>query len=349
MSSSNGNGAVSAPAVQAIKDTVFGCTFGDFGGGKTVDIIYSFPNAFFIGPRGGISHVARSVVGYPVTHDDGVLYDIEAVVTQGLPWLAGEIRQGKPYTAAVIDDISILSQRQLDKEKARAPLGRSGNRDAFFPYTQVAYWLAALRDAARYYSVHVFCNAHPMWAWVDDRTGIRYKGRPKLAGKEAPVSFPALCDLVLRAEMVGAVAPGSAVGPTPFGSPVVAPTAEARVDWPGVYRNDPEHPDWLTKSRLNTPDYAPMNLAEIMRAGGYPVARPQGLEWTEDLVENATIALLQGHTEEAVLKQWANAQLKAKITDSQALFFAALWVRRDAKAHVVLRRSRLAVMRELGL
>lgn len=345
-------------------EPVFAVIFSEMGMGKSSDMIYSQPMGYFVGPKGGITKVMRTVVGYDVATDDGQFYAIQELVNYVLPMLARGLdpvsQRPAKYTALILDDLSILADRELKRQQAN----NSHSKNAYVPYTETAKWLAALRDVARGFGIHVLCNAHPMGAWIDERTGVRYKGRPKLAGKEAPVSFPPLCDVVLRAVMpapttpiFGAGAPaavngGAVATPAPFSSapPAAEPaSSNFQVDWPGLFRNNPLDPDWLTKSRLNTPDYAPMNLAEIMRHGGYHVPRVSALEWTEELVEQGVGYVLSGTDEDRVLREFAVPILKQKVQDRNLLRFAALWVRRDLKARAALRRARLDVDKVLGI
>ena len=306
----------------------FGVLFGESGGGKSTACLYAFPQAFFVGPRGGVTKIGQSVVGYVPRTDDGAIYDAEQLL-RVTPQIAAMGVQ-----AMVVDDWSVL----LDRTYRRFLMGNT-SKNAYLPYTLIADIAFQQRDLCRQLNIHTAMNMHPMSAFVDDE-GQRWLGRPKLPGKHAPKYFPQVCDSVLRTEVPRVQGTPLA----PLGAfPVALDGAEAwDFEWPGRFRNDPSDPDWYTKDRFDCPDRAPMNLGELLRSGGYTLPRAPGLEWMEELVEYASAALLAGGSPRQVylaLIAEVQKRLVGKIS-APAWPFIQRWAEQDVKARVWFQRKR---------
>jgi hypothetical protein len=117
--------------------------------------------------------------------------------------------------------------------------------------------------------------------------------------------FPAICDLVIRA----------------------APEPD-RKGWPYGYRCSGSDTNYITGDRHGvTPDHAPMNLAEILRAAGYVVRRAPGLEWQDEVV--ATLTDLFGKTAPEQHRDLMVA-IVAKMREKGRSDIHIRWVLRDA-------------------
>ena len=93
----------------------------------------------------------------------------------------------------------------------------------------------------------------------------------------------------------------------------------------------------MTKDRHGvTPDRAPMNTAEILRAAGYSIRRPPGLEWQEELVEALASAMTADPSSEAALVQEA-IELAREHTDDD---LHIRWVLRDSLDRSILQRAK---------
>ena len=347
-------------------EPAFYAIYGDSGSGKSTLAAFDFPNFYFVGPVGGVSKVWRQVVGLPeswLLSDRGALWDLEALVAV-LPAIAKSGVGG-----LVVDDMTILTDRTLRKKQHEF----QGSKNRYAPFTAVMNITAMFRDTCRDWGLHTVCLCHPMHAWVDERSGIYYAGRPKLAGREAPLSFPGLCDGVLRAETAREQVTG-VVGALPLASPLAAEVPLAAFasavlavpaplgviapastpwdeNWPGVLRHDPTDSRWITKCRLHTPDRVPMALGEILRFGGYDIPRVKGEEWLDAVIAEGAKALARGSNEGEVLKGWAFQLMGERMSNVHRdwQYFARVRVRRDMKARAELLQRREARYASVGL
>ena len=167
----------------------------------------------------------------------------------------------KAYDAIIVDDFSFLAEQTMVRLERRYK--------GFKLFGALREAVVNFRNAARYAKCHVVLTCWEKGPKTrDDGTTIR--GGPKLTG-DLPEAVPAMCDLVLRA----------AVDPL-------------RKPWPGIYRVD-SGTNWVGKDRDHvTPNPAPMNLGEILRLGGYEVARHPSLPWQEEMVEGLAAQLGAG-------------------------------------------------------
>lgn len=310
------------------KEPVFGIIYSPSGAGKSSACCFAFPHAFFIGPQGGVTKVARSVVGLPVETglprtDEGKLLTVDKIC-QVLPTVAAA-----GYRAVVIDDITVIGER------TSAALGQIYSKrggDVYERWEAVANQFMLLRDTARALSIHVILNAHPLPPWVD-KQGIRQKGGPALPGRVTPLRFPPVADFVYRA---------------------VVDLAWPDPEWHGYFECDPTQPDWYTKDRHDAfggQTKAPMNLGEILRAAGYDIPRLAGLEWQEALVEVGANAVVAGAAFETVWVEVA-AQARTRFVAGwavEAAYCALRWTRLDLYARSYLKLVRAQRYRAYGL
>lgn len=283
-------------------DPAFVLTYGPSGSGKTTDCGYSFPNGLFLAARGALKSVS-AVCGYTPAQVEVQTID-EA--TQTILELQ---KKGGQYDSVVIDDFSFLAEQQFASIEKK--FSRSSN--AFAKWGALRDCVINFRNAARYCRFHVILNCWEKGP-KSNNDGTRTRGGPMLSGK-LPESVPAMCDIVLRC------------GTEPMRKP-----------WTGVYKCE-QSPNYVMKdrtdvvSRLGT---APMNLAEILRAGGYKVSRLQNLEWQEDFVEKVAEELLKGDgSQDSVVANEFFGKLKSNGVDARI----ARWTLRDALDRAVIRRA----------
>lgn len=184
-------------------------------------------------------------------------YTPKSELVQTIPEATALILKQKKgeFDALVVDDFSLLAENTIAIAERKA----SGLK----MWGVLRDWLIEFRQAARYAGMHVVCNAHESAPKVVNNASLR--GGPKLPGRMVE-DFPAICDLVIRA----------------------APEPD-RKGWPYGYRCSGNDANYITGDRHGvTPDHAPMNLAEILRAAGYAVRRAPGLEWQDEVVESLT-------------------------------------------------------------
>jgi len=246
-------------------EPAFTCIYGKSGAGKTTDCLFSFPRALFIAPPGALKP-ALTVAGYVPRQTKQEAPHIMAV-TELLPKISK-----KDFDAAVVDDLSLLIERTVAFYSAKLK--------GWDLWGEVRKQLLNFRDAGRRCGLHLIVNAHEKEPEVKDGKPVR--GGPSLPGK-MPNEFPPATDLFVRAvpmPKAGAISTGD-----------VPQYALDRPGWPVAYRCQVQEADWSTKDRHGvTPDWAPMNVGEILRMAGYNIRRLEGLEWQENAV--AQIALL---------------------------------------------------------
>lgn len=296
---------------------VFAILFGAIGTGKTTDALMAFPRALFIAAPGALKS-SIGVAGFEpkALIDCASIPEITAKVEA-----VGKLAEGRRPDAVVIDDFSLYVSRQV--------LLSSASASGFDLWGLIYNYTLRLREAARRAGVHVVMTMHEALPYNDN--GVRRPGTVALPGKKLPYDVPAAADMVLRAQPMAAGAPGS----NPIG-------------WPVVYRCDPADPEWRTKDRHNvTPDMSPMNIGEIMRLIATEAKAPKGwaprrlpeLEWHEEWVEKAAVAVLsKGLADQpsakAILRGLHDFCMKRDPDERHAL-----WACRDAWDRAVLRNA----------
>ena len=142
--------------------------------------------------------------------------------------------------------------------------------------------------------------------------GARVRGGPMLSGK-LPEQIPAMCDLVLRASL-----------------------APARKPWGAVYRCSLD-PNFIMKDRFNIVsviDPAPMNLAEILRAGGIAIERHPDAQEQEEIVEKFSQQLQALDNPTAQLNDYFK-----RLKDTGLSVPAARWILRDSIDRATIRKA----------
>jgi hypothetical protein len=165
------------------------------------------------------------------------------------------------FRFVVIDDFSFLAEQTFSAYEKK--------------YTGFKLWGALrdaaleFRDSARFSKVTVVMNSW-LQAPKKNARGEYIRGGPALSGK-LPEQIPALCDVVLQGAYDA-----------------------RRQPWPGIYRGAPDA-DWVRKDRFNIApiaDPCPMNLGEVLRAGGMDIPRHPDIENQEAIVEALCVKVI---------------------------------------------------------
>jgi hypothetical protein len=228
-------------------DPSFSILYGDLKAGKSADTLATFPRGTYIAAPGALAP-AESVWDFeqPARHDLETFKDISRFA---------ESLNGSTL-ALICDDATLIADRTANHLRQKL-----GGWDL---WAAVLSQAIHMRDTLRRRGFHIVFTCHARTAHVDN--GVRVRGGPSFQGQCAE-KIPAAADFLLRAE----ARDGQLAGSPPIG-------------WTHVYRTA-YSPDWLHGSRYNTPDLAPMNLAEILRLAGYSIPRLPGLEWQEALAD----------------------------------------------------------------
>jgi hypothetical protein len=281
-------------------DPSFSILYADLKAGKSADALAAFPLGVYVAAPGALAP-AEKVWGFkqPPRHDLETFKDIAKFAEE----LNGST------LALICDDATLIADRTANYLRRKG----LGGWDL---WAAVLSQAIHMRDSLRRRGFHVVFTCHPRTAHVDN--GVRVRGGPSFQGQCAE-KIPAAADFLLRAE----ARDGQLAGPAPIG-------------WPMLYRTG-YSPDWLQGSRYNTPDQAPMNLAEILRLAGYSIPRLPGLEWQEALADALARRLCEvglGNTElvKDALERVLDKALRS-FTRSEA---HAYWAVRDGYDRAVL-------------
>ena len=265
--------------------------------GKTADALMSFPGcAVFAGDPGAVKNASR-LCGLVEGVDFTVYY------AKGLADAVKEchklLKSGKRPTAIVFDDFTrLVEQRFADLEKTTK---------GFELFGHIRDDVIETRDMLRDSAVPALVNTWERAA--STKGGLLRKGGPMLQG-DLPEKFPGICDLVVR----------------------VVNDPDAPGDFKGQYQCEPSHPTYIMGDRDHVAPYlGPMNLGEILRAGGYKVARlPAIAAEQEELVALLADALSESDGEKsddeklakavanrAAKKGWNPAHIRITIRDGR--------------------------------
>jgi hypothetical protein len=303
------------------RDPSFDLVYGASKLGKTTDVIYSCPCAFFLAPPGALKP-SVNVVGHDIPAEH--CFDPKSVpeATNKLKEIASKkcSHCGQMFREAAVDDFSLLTELSFAKLEAR---GLSGWK----LWGALQDEVLDFRDTARRLGIHVIMNCHEQGAKMVN--GLAQRGGPKLPGR-LPESLPAGCDMVLRA-----AAGGTGIGTTKLG-------------WAGVYKCNPNDPGYVTGDRHGvTPDTAPMNIGEILRAAGYEIRRAPGLEWMDGAVQTIAEVLWKSGPggDASNLRDGAQWLMQNGIDNGLHM----RWVIRDAYDRVVIARARANPLAMFGI
>lgn len=215
-------------------------------------------------------------------------------------------KHATPGSAVILDDFSLLAERtvfQLSESKKGHDL-----------WGEVRNQTLRLRIAARELNCHVIINAHEA-APVTDRVRGWMPGGPYFQGS-ARHDLPKACDIVWRAVR-----------------------CDARLSWPYGYQSHNSDASYITKDRLGvTSDLSPMNMGELLRAGGFDIQRRAAWAWHEEYVEKIAVKLLPltevDERRKFLVAVKEQIQKKKTVTDAELR-----WVFADALDRADIRRT----------
>ena len=250
-----------------MRDPSFSILYADLKAGKTSDVLAAFPSAVYVAAPGALAP-AESLWGFPCPPRE----DLETFMD-----IVKFSRDLKGISALVIDDATLIADRTANALRVKG----LGGWDLWGAVLSQAIHM---RDTLRRRGFHIVFTCHPRTAHMEN--GVRVRGGPSFQGQCA-AKIPAAADFLLRAE------PRAGLDALGANAPMIG--------WTHVYRTG-YSPDWLQGSRYNTPDMAPMNLAEILRLAGFTIARLPGLEWQELLVQALAVRLCQVGLDDAAAR-----------------------------------------------
>ncbi|HUW33548.1 MAG TPA: hypothetical protein VM223_18215 [Planctomycetota bacterium] len=291
------------------KDAAIVAVAGDTNRGKTVDAVYTFPRAVFIGESTAITKVAASQCGLRIAPERiqpcRTLYQVTEFVRSLVAArdAAREAGQERTLPPLVIDDFTILAKATAAHLQSVGCANNWWREDAAGNLTgggPFAFWrrflegVTELRDLLRWSAIDCYISGHLRAPSTNKQTGTYNPG-----GLELP-SHGSAKDLVHLLCTV-----------------VVADVDTARSPWPVSFSHDPGDMRWYTKDRHNMA-YAsgPANmralLTEADRARGwtdYTLDYPVGLEWLAEGAELVYRWRLEGDE-----RKGAAAKLRERVT-----------------------------------
>ena len=294
-----------------MKSKTFGITYGSSGRGKTLAMVRAFPDALFIAPRGAL--LSASYLGWEPRQ-------LEADASMRVDRITKIIKQkSKDFPAIVIDDFSLIS----DAEVAACKVARPNGYQAFDMFNKK---VMEMKDAARNADCHVFLTMHEQAPREVKKPGqTRWiPGSPLIAGWQLPEKLPAIADFVAR----------------------IVHKPSSHSGWPYVYDASGRDPEYITKDRLGVmPDIGfPMNLREILIAGGYDLPRPKELAWMEPHVERISeIFLSEMQKKNANKREVLRAQLpELRSVGNNTPSEHIRWVLADAVDRAYIKKHKLS-------
>lgn len=274
--------------------------------GKTTDILYSLPRSFFFARPPALKPSIK-VVGYEPPPNQIWYTNRIQEMTKYLPKLGSE------FDSVAVDDFSVQAEETYNAIKA-AYKGSNNYAPWGFLRQEVIDFINAARDCGK----HVIINTHE--GPPKTKNGAVIRGGPQLP-TDLPEKLPALADTVLRAY----------------------PDPNRLGPWKMVYRCTETDPNYISGDRNGvTPDMAPMNLGEIMRAAGYKLRRAPGLEWLDEVAELIAGYLLNATSQQQpeVMAAAADYMRTRGVTNDLHM----RWAMRDGLDRAMLRKARSNIL-----
>ena len=234
---------------------------GPSGAGKTTDIMRAIGHAAVVACTAGalkpvlpvLGEDARAMAEVECETVESMIAQIEVVKT----FNASPAGKKNPVNWFVADEFSHAAERtfqQLERKVSGHKLWGEMRRIAL-----------AFRDAARSAQIGIVVNAWDQGPQTK-ANGKFIRGGPRLPS-DLPEHFPGIADCIVMAEHNADAYP-----------------------FPWVYRTQGDA-NWALKNRdATTPNIAPLNIGEILRAGGYSVPYPPGLQPHAPWVETRAVA-----------------------------------------------------------
>tara|TARA_Y100001938_G_C8094002_1_gene436928 strand:- start:737 stop:1690 length:954 start_codon:yes stop_codon:yes gene_type:complete len=238
---------------------VFICLYGPSKAGKTVASAAAGATGVFIGDPAGLMSAQR-FLGIP---------DLKILPAKTVPEAIAQIEKvvkegGVP--SIVIDDFSLIVEATINEYEGTK--GRGGM------WSALTKDVLAARDVARAATAQgtvVIFNCHEQPPRTSSGKFVR--GGPSLPG-QLPEKFSGMVDVIGRAMF----------------EPTAAP-------WKYQLCLEPQA-DYVSGDRLSVfPGRAPMNIAEGLRAAGYVVPYPKGLEWINKVAQGLSDKILKAGIE----------------------------------------------------
>lgn len=287
------------------QEPVCAAVFGPAGSGKSTDLVSALPDAWVFAMPGGVRS-SSTFVGpdlYSGVRKRTIYVRSLHEVTAYLALMVQGKMERRPI---IIDDASLLAGTLHDLLQPQFPKSHT-----FQFWGAIKAHVRQLRDAGRWAGVHVFLNAHPIegapkWE-LDEKSGERkyVKAGPLLAGKSITPEIVFAFDMVLEVRR-----------------------DEERVRqglFPSVYWSEPNSATSHVKDRHGVVHgVTPMNLREILRAAGFIMPRPRGLEWMDELTPVVSRRLDKGETRATVF-----GELRDKLIPQVGKHLGG-WALRDA-------------------
>jgi hypothetical protein len=243
----------------APKGGVYLCLYGPSKAGKTVASAAAAPTGVFIGAPSGLLS-ARKFLG---------IESLNILPAKNVPEAIAAIevaRKKGNVPSIVIDDFSLIVEATINEYEASK--GRSGM------WTALTRDVLDIRDVARTATESgaiVIFNCHEQPPRTSSGKFVR--GGPALPG-QLPEKFSGMVDVIGRAMYEPSAAP-----------------------WKYQLCFRPQ-PDYVSGDRLSVfPGMSPMNIAEGLRAGGYDIPYPPGLEWIGEAAEKISQQVLSNGME----------------------------------------------------
>jgi len=249
--------------------------YGPSGVGKTTDLLYSLPSAFFIAQKGALKPF-RAVVGLTsVWQAEARTLDDAIALTEQIARLPAEKR---PY-AVVGDDLSLLADNTL------AAMEESGKYkgNGFKMWGDLRKKVQRFANIARWDAgIHTVLNSHEQAPFTDD-AGTFWRGGPRLPSKKLSAIIPHVADTVLKGRL---------------------DSLRTGVPWQGVYDCFLSE-SWLMKDRHgHHGEGIPMNVGELLRSAGYtlPYAAPWMATWVDRVARSLEAGKAMPRVRSAVIK-----------------------------------------------
>lgn len=285
--------------------------YGVSGHGKTLDLVYSFPNALFIPINEDSVRGSDTVCGYTLRQDQVVpCWTLSTALALLVQVRDEQRKQGRIlYPQVVVDDLSMLAKHQL---KAMKDSGRytEGSGFNYSLWTDLADMITDFITLARHeLGADVAINAHERPP--ENKDGVSTMGGPLLPSRKLTAEIPHAATSVYRTGI-----------------------EKGREPWVGVYKNDPSNRSWYMKCRLNYTGTIPMNMAELWRGAGHHVGRHPDLAWMEPYVKAVALKLSEGEKLKTVGKKVVD-----RLSDKDPRHIR--WVLRDGiDRHLALKSRR---------
>ena len=234
---------------------VFICLYGPSKAGKTVASAAAGATGVFIGAPSGLMSAQRFLG----------ISDLNILPARTVPEAIAHIetvvkKGGVP--SIVIDDFSLMVEATINEYEGTK--GRAGM------WSALTKDVLSARDAARAATAQgtvVIFNCHEQPPRTSSGKFVR--GGPSLPG-QLPEKFSGMVDVIGRAMF----------------EPTAAP-------WKYQLCFEPQA-DYVSGDRLSVfPGRAPMNVAEGLRAAGYVVPYPKGLDWIDGVAEKLSKKILE--------------------------------------------------------